>query len=53
LLSKLGCIPLDPNLARCLEDGEDFLQSFLDSEASKSFNKIVTELIDVDNKIET
>ncbi|CAB4019767.1 cytosolic Fe-S cluster assembly factor NUBP2 homolog isoform X1 [Paramuricea clavata] len=49
----LGCIPLDPNLARCLEDGEDFLQSFLDSEASKSFNNIVTELVHLDNKTET
>ncbi|XP_028395562.1 cytosolic Fe-S cluster assembly factor NUBP2 homolog [Dendronephthya gigantea] len=49
----LGCIPLDPNLAKCLEEGEDFLQSFLESEASKSFNKIVTDLVYLGGRMNT
>ncbi|XP_046856729.1 cytosolic Fe-S cluster assembly factor NUBP2 homolog isoform X1 [Xenia sp. Carnegie-2017] len=43
-VSFLGNVPLDPKLARCIEESEDFLQAFVESEANKSFNKIVDKL---------
>lgn len=51
LLSK---IPIDPNLVRCGESGENFIQKFYESDTVKVFTELQAEVLRriVDTKLE-
>lgn len=41
----LGSLPLDPRIARCCDEGKDFITELPDSPAVKSLNNIVESKI--------
>lgn len=41
----LGSLPLDPRLARCCDEGKDYVTELPDSPAVKTLNQIVTSKI--------
>lgn len=43
-----GCIPLDPQLAKSLEEGKDFQELFTESPTSSALNEVLQRLIAVD-----
>ena len=44
----LGCIPLDPQLTQCLEEGKSFVEHFKASHTMAALNKVLDKLILVD-----
>ena len=40
-----GCVPLDPMLTQCAEDGKSYVETFQDAPAHKSMTDIVQKLL--------
>lgn len=40
----LGTIPLDPRIARCCDEGKDFINELPDTPAVEALNKIVKRM---------
>lgn len=43
-LSFTGCVPLDPQLSQCLENGQSFVEAFSSSPSAQILNKIAETL---------
>lgn len=47
----IGCIPLDPRLTSCLEEGKNFLELYQDSPTLKALDVVVQRLITIDRDL--
>jgi nitrogenase subunit NifH len=45
-LKLLSKIPIDPNLVRCGESGENFIQKFNESDTAKVFQELQSKLLE-------
>jgi len=46
-LHFLGSIPLDPRVARACDEGRFYLDEFPDSEATKAFNRVFKDIVEI------
>ncbi|XP_069124772.1 cytosolic Fe-S cluster assembly factor NUBP2 homolog [Argopecten irradians] len=47
----LGCIPLDPKLTHCLEEGKNFLEVFNDTPTHKALDSVIERLVRIDRDL--
>jgi len=43
-LQLLGCLPLDPRIAKCCDEGKSFLDEFPDTETANSYQQVIKEV---------